>query len=96
MLTADFCNGCKVNDMEGIKSQGLAVQDVSTTCWGRTVDAGQAMDPDTHLPSSPQVAKKLIQTFAEQIFHTGFIHSDPHPGNGRKAPRVGSQRGGWS
>lgn len=54
VLTADFCDGCKVNDMEGIKSQGLAVQDV---------------------------AKKLIQTFAEQIFHTGFIHSDPHPGN---------------
>ncbi|XP_034372025.1 putative aarF domain-containing protein kinase 5 isoform X1 [Arvicanthis niloticus] len=54
VLTADFCDGCKVNDMEGIKSRGLAVQDV---------------------------AKKLIQTFAEQIFHTGFIHSDPHPGN---------------
>lgn len=27
------------------------------------------------------VAEKLIQTFAEQIFYTGFIHSDPHPGN---------------
>ncbi|XP_026638365.1 uncharacterized aarF domain-containing protein kinase 5 isoform X3 [Microtus ochrogaster] len=54
VLTADFCEGCKVNDMEAIKEQGLAVQDV---------------------------AKKLIQAFAEQIFYTGFIHSDPHPGN---------------
>ncbi|KAL6081279.1 hypothetical protein STEG23_037560 [Scotinomys teguina] len=54
VLTADFCDGCKVNDMEAIKRQGLAVQDV---------------------------AKKLIQAFAEQIFYTGFIHSDPHPGN---------------
>ena len=24
---------------------------------------------------------KLISAFAEQIFHTGFIHADPHPGN---------------
>ncbi|XP_028726796.1 uncharacterized aarF domain-containing protein kinase 5 isoform X2 [Peromyscus leucopus] len=54
VLTADFYDGCKVNDMESIKRQGLAVQDV---------------------------AKKLIQAFAEQIFYTGFIHSDPHPGN---------------
>ncbi|XP_058132174.1 uncharacterized aarF domain-containing protein kinase 5 isoform X1 [Dasypus novemcinctus] len=54
VLTADFCDGCKVNDAEGIRSRGLALQDV---------------------------AKKLIQAFAEQIFYTGFIHSDPHPGN---------------
>ncbi|XP_075861036.1 putative aarF domain-containing protein kinase 5 isoform X2 [Microcebus murinus] len=54
VLTADFCDGCKVTDVEAIMNQGLAVQDV---------------------------AKKLIQVFAEQIFYTGFIHADPHPGN---------------
>uniref|UniRef100_T1J4A6 ABC1 atypical kinase-like domain-containing protein n=1 Tax=Strigamia maritima TaxID=126957 RepID=T1J4A6_STRMM len=27
------------------------------------------------------VNEKLIKTFAEQIFHTGFVHADPHPGN---------------
>nr|KAF6276837.1 aarF domain containing kinase 5 [Pipistrellus kuhlii] len=54
VLTAEFCEGCKVNDVETIKSMGLAVQDI---------------------------AEKLIKTFAEQIFYTGFIHSDPHPGN---------------
>ncbi|GIX96623.1 uncharacterized aarF domain-containing protein kinase 5 [Caerostris extrusa] len=27
------------------------------------------------------VGKKLVLTFAEQIFHTGFVHADPHPGN---------------
>ncbi|XP_069322851.1 uncharacterized aarF domain-containing protein kinase 5 [Eulemur rufifrons] len=54
VLTADFCEGCKVTDVEAITSQGLAVQDV---------------------------AAKLIQAFAEQIFYTGFIHADPHPGN---------------
>lgn len=29
------------------------------------------------------VDKKLINAFAEQIFHTGFVHADPHPGNGK-------------
>ncbi|KAM9198118.1 putative aarF domain-containing protein kinase 5 isoform 2-T2 [Dugong dugon] len=54
VLTADFCEGFKVNDVEAIKAQGLTLQDI---------------------------AQKLIQAFAEQIFYTGFIHSDPHPGN---------------
>uniref|UniRef100_A0AC11EUR7 AarF domain containing kinase 5 n=1 Tax=Ovis aries TaxID=9940 RepID=A0AC11EUR7_SHEEP len=42
VLTAEFYEGCKVNDVEAIQRMGLAVQD---------------------------------------IFYTGFIHSDPHPGN---------------
>jgi len=25
--------------------------------------------------------KKLLRIFSEQIFHTGFVHADPHPGN---------------
>ncbi|XP_022616654.1 uncharacterized aarF domain-containing protein kinase 5 [Seriola dumerili] len=54
VLTAEFCNGCKINNVELIKSQGLSLKDT---------------------------ADKLIQTFAEQIFYTGFIHADPHPGN---------------
>lgn len=29
------------------------------------------------------IDKKLINAFAEQIFHTGFVHADPHPGNGK-------------
>ncbi|XP_036686100.1 uncharacterized aarF domain-containing protein kinase 5 isoform X3 [Balaenoptera musculus] len=54
VLTAEFCEGCKVNDVEAIKTMGLAVRDI---------------------------AEKLIKAFAEQIFYTGFVHSDPHPGN---------------
>lgn len=29
VLTADFCEGCKITNVEGIRSQGLGVQDVS-------------------------------------------------------------------
>ncbi|GLD57995.1 uncharacterized aarF domain-containing protein kinase 5 [Lates japonicus] len=54
VLTAEFCNGCKINNLEDIKRQGLSLKDT---------------------------ADKLIRTFAEQIFYTGFIHADPHPGN---------------
>lgn len=28
-----------------------------------------------------QIMNDLIRAFAEQIFVTGFIHCDPHPGN---------------
>lgn len=31
--------------------------------------------------SLADVDTKLINVFAEQIFHTGFVHADPHPGN---------------
>ncbi|XP_006806121.1 uncharacterized aarF domain-containing protein kinase 5 [Neolamprologus brichardi] len=54
VLTAEFCDGCKINSVEEIKRQGLSLKDT---------------------------ADKLIRTFAEQIFYTGFIHADPHPGN---------------
>ncbi|XP_072911224.1 uncharacterized aarF domain-containing protein kinase 5 isoform X3 [Hemitrygon akajei] len=54
ILTADYCEGCKVTSTDEIKQQGLTVKDV---------------------------ADKLVRTFAEQLFYTGFIHADPHPGN---------------
>ncbi|KAM4630406.1 putative aarF domain-containing protein kinase 5 isoform 2-T2 [Polymixia lowei] len=54
VLTAEFCEGCKINNVTEIKRQGLSLKDT---------------------------ADKLIRTFAEQIFYTGFIHADPHPGN---------------
>ncbi|XP_068431621.1 uncharacterized aarF domain-containing protein kinase 5 isoform X2 [Clinocottus analis] len=54
VLTAEFCNGCKINNVEEIKRQGLSLKDT---------------------------ADKLIRIFSEQIFYTGFIHADPHPGN---------------
>lgn len=34
--------------------------------------------------SIPQVDQKLVKSFSDQIFLTGFVHADPHPGNGIK------------
>ena len=36
---------------------------------------------DRHNFNRREVAHKVVQTFNHQIFHTGFIHADPHPGN---------------
>ena len=27
------------------------------------------------------IDRKVVRIFAEQVFHTGFVHADPHPGN---------------
>lgn len=32
--------------------------------------------------SLADIDRKMFNTFSEQIFHTGFVHADPHPGNG--------------
>ena len=31
--------------------------------------------------SLADVDSKLLKIFSEQLFHTGFVHADPHPGN---------------
>eukprot|EP00731_Ephydatia_muelleri_P026264 Em0018g364a len=43
--------------------------------------------------SFKDVAEKLIKASSYQIFHTGFIHGDPHPGNilVRKSPHGGAE-----
>ena len=36
---------------------------------------------DTARVSRSQVAERLLETYFWQIFHEGFFHADPHPGN---------------
>ncbi|XP_059173079.1 uncharacterized aarF domain-containing protein kinase 5-like isoform X1 [Physella acuta] len=54
VLTAEYIDGVKINNLEGIKAYGLSLQDVD---------------------------QKLVKSFSDQIFLSGFVHADPHPGN---------------
>ncbi|KAG7207870.1 hypothetical protein KM043_009467 [Ampulex compressa] len=54
ILTTEWIDGIKINDIEGLKKEGFDIADVD---------------------------KKLVTLMAEQVFHTGFVHADPHPGN---------------
>ena len=42
---------------------------------------------DWYIFSTPcfswKVDRKLCRAFADQIFLSGFVHADPHPGNGK-------------
>ncbi|XP_004365011.2 aarF domain containing kinase 5 [Capsaspora owczarzaki ATCC 30864] len=54
VLTMEFIDGVKCNDLAGLERLGI--------------------------PKST-VARLIVQAFAEQIFITGVVHGDPHPGN---------------
>ncbi|XP_042039771.1 aarF domain-containing protein kinase 1-like [Salvia splendens] len=54
VLTMEFCEGHKIDDLEYLKRMGI---------------------------NPLEVAKTLIDVFAEMIFVHGFLHGDPHPGN---------------
>ncbi|XP_037721953.1 uncharacterized aarF domain-containing protein kinase 5 [Drosophila subpulchrella] len=54
VLTLEWMEGCKINDLKTIEKEKLSLKDIDV---------------------------KLFETFAEQIFYTGFVHADPHPGN---------------
>jgi aarF domain-containing kinase len=65
ILTTDFIEGCKVNDIERLQEQGFNIK---------------------------EVCRKYIECMAEQVFVTGFVHADPHPGNVLIRPRSGTKR----
>lgn len=54
VLTAEFIDGCKINDSEGLKNLNINLAKLDAS---------------------------LFRAFADQIFRTGFVHADPHPGN---------------
>ena len=54
IMTAEWCEGVKVNDIPAIKSMGFSFSDIMHT---------------------------VVSLFGYQIFVSGVVHCDPHPGN---------------
>lgn len=42
--------------------------------------------------SLADIDRKLFEAFGEQIFQTGFVHADPHSGNGKCKLRLDLKR----
>lgn len=60
----------------------FTLQRILTTEW---IDGYKISDMDNIRKDKFDLAdidRKLFQIFSEQIFNTGFVHADPHPGNG--------------
>jgi aarF domain-containing kinase len=77
VLTTEFIHGCKGDDL---KVRGSLSG--SHAYWAEGGGAGveaqamRAMQLDVAV-----VARMVVTAFAHQIFRSGFVHSDPHPGN---------------
>ncbi|OON16639.1 ABC1 family protein, partial [Opisthorchis viverrini] len=54
VLTAEFIDGIKVNEVAALREAGFCLADLD---------------------------RLLVQVFSYQVFCTGFVHADPHPGN---------------
>lgn len=60
----------------------ISLQRVLTMEW---IDGAKVTDVESIRAQGldlVDVDQKLITLMGEQIFHTGFVHGDPHPGNG--------------
>ncbi|GAA30503.2 uncharacterized aarF domain-containing protein kinase 5 [Clonorchis sinensis] len=54
VLTAEFIDGIKANEVSALREAGFCLADLD---------------------------KLLVRVFSYQVFCTGFVHADPHPGN---------------
>uniref|UniRef100_A0A8C3GGW3 AarF domain containing kinase 5 n=1 Tax=Cairina moschata TaxID=8855 RepID=A0A8C3GGW3_CAIMO len=73
-----------LEDLKGTLAQELDFENEGRNaerCARDLRDFSYVVVPRVHWDKCSKAADKLIRVFAEQIFYTGFIHADPHPGN---------------
>ncbi|CAH8870005.1 unnamed protein product [Trichobilharzia szidati] len=63
VLTAEFIDGIKVNQVSALRDAGFSLAELD---------------------------RLLVRAFSHQVFCTGFVHADPHPGNllVRRKPQI--------
>eukprot|EP00118_Oscarella_pearsei_P019363 m.205267 g.205267 ORF g.205267 m.205267 type:complete len:126 (+) comp39658_c0_seq16:896-1273(+) len=66
----------------GLTMQRVLTMDFIDGC--RVTDVAEIKNQGLNIPD---VAGKFIECMSEQIFRTGFVHADPHPGNVLIRPR---------
>ncbi|XP_029163824.1 uncharacterized aarF domain-containing protein kinase 5 [Nylanderia fulva] len=59
----------------------LSSKRILTTEWIDGIKITDVEGLKAHGLNISDVDKKLVTLMGEQIFHTGFVHADPHPGN---------------
>lgn len=88
VLTMEFCEGGKLDDLSYIEKHNLPVDEV---CWLLTMYLPFSFTSNCLLLL--QISCKLGQMYSEMIFQRGYIHCDPHPGNVLVRRREGSGEG---
>ena len=89
VLTCEWINGCKITDTAGLERMKVNKADVGVQ-WSHLSRPTFLLTlsvvilplcPSGGLASFLQICRKLVEAFSLQIFQTGFVHGDPHPGN---------------
>ena len=92
VLTCEWIDGCKITDASGLERMKVDRADVRSllqkTLSTLSFPCLLLLPPLSLL----QVCHKLVEAFSLQIFQTGFVHGDPHPGNSECSCR--GRRGG--
>jgi len=61
--------------------RNLSSHRVLTTEFIDGIKVTEGKEIESRGMSLAEIDRNLLRVFSEQIFHTGFVHADPHPGN---------------
>eukprot|EP00466_Bigelowiella_natans_P012016 jgi/Bigna1/85922/estExt_fgenesh1_pg.C_70026 len=82
VLTMEWIDGVRITDKDGVRQMGFSIPKDDVMLIVIMLMFKFTIMMKMIFPSVfTKVMDMVVKTFAEQIFLTGFIHADPHPGN---------------